>query len=53
MTSPWHSVGTVTSSSEIGSRITGEALAIASRKASRPAVLKLISSESTVWYLPS
>ena len=37
----------------MGSSITGPALAMASRKASEPAILKLISDESTGWYLPS
>ena len=52
-TSPCMVAGTVTSSSEIGSSSTGPALAMASRKASDPAILKLISDESTGWYLPS
>ncbi len=37
----------------MGSRRTGPALAMASRKASDPAILKLISEESTAWNLPS
>ena len=45
--------GTVTSRREIGSSSTGPALAMASRKASAPAILKLISEESTAWNLPS
>ena len=38
---------------EIGSSSTGPALAIASGTRARPAILKLISDESTAWYLPS
>ena len=37
----------------MGSSSTGPALAMASLKASDPAILKLISDESTGWYLPS
>ena len=37
----------------MGSSSTGLALAIASRKPSEPAILKLISDESTAWNLPS
>jgi hypothetical protein len=33
--------------------MTGEAAAIASWKPSDPAILKLISEESTEWYFPS
>ena len=53
MTSPWYWVGTVTSSREMGSSSTGPALAMASLNPSDPAILKLISDESTGWYLPS
>ena len=53
MTSPRRSDGTVTSSREIGSSTTGAALAIASRKARRPAARNAISELSTLCSLPS
>ena len=43
----------MTSSREMGSSKTGLALAMASRNPSEPAILKLISEESTEWNLPS
>ena len=43
----------MTRSSETGSSTTTPALPIASLKPSEPAILKLISEESTGWYLPS
>ena len=46
--------GTVTSRRETGSSdASAPALAMASLKASDPAILKLISDESTGWCLPS
>ena len=53
MMSPWLASGAITTSSLIGSSRIGDALAIASLKPSEPAILKLISDESTEWYLPS
>ena len=43
----------MTRSSETGSSTTTPALAMASLNPSEPAILKLISEESTGWYLPS
>ena len=53
MMSPWYSLGTVTLICEIGSNSTGPACSIAALKPILPAILKLISDESTEWYLPS
>ena len=53
MMSPWLASGAITTSSLIGSSRIGVAFAIASLKPSDPAILKLISDESTEWYLPS
>ena len=53
MMSPWFASGTITTSSLIGSSRIGPAFAIASLNPSEPAILKLISEESTEWYLPS
>ena len=51
--SPWYCSGAVTTSSLTGSSRIGVAFAIASLNPSDPAILKLISDESTEWYLPS
>ena len=53
ITSPRHSPGTCTSTCDTGSSTTGRASLIAALKASRPAILKLISEESTEWCFPS
>ncbi len=45
--------GTVIAIRLMGSRSTGTAFAIASLNASDPAILKLISEESTLWNFPS
>ena len=52
-TAPACSVGIEMHISTIGSRITGPALLKPSTKAREPAILKLASSESTWWNLPS
>ena len=53
MMSPWCASGASTTSSLTGSSRIGSAFAIASLKPIDPAILKLISDESTEWYLPS
>src|SRR3954449_226528 len=53
ITSPSNDAGTVTSSWEIGSSTPGAALAMASCSPIEPAILKLISDESTGGYFPS
>ncbi len=51
--SPTCSDGACTSTDMIGSSSVGRARLIASRKASRPAILNDSSFESTSWYDPS
>ena len=54
MMSPWFASGTVTTSSLIGSSRIGAGLGHRLLEAdATPAILKLISDESTEWYLPS
>ena len=53
MTSPVNSSVVVTSTLIIGSSRVAPALAMASLKASEPAILNAISEESTSWYWPS
>jgi len=49
MTSPRKSLGVTTSTSMIGSRMTGLAFRAASLKAMEPAILNAISELSTSW----
>ena len=53
MMSPMNSSLVVISTFMTGSRMVGPALAMASLKASEPAILNAISEESTSWYWPS
>ncbi len=53
MMSPWCTSGAMTTTSLTGSSRIGSALAMASLNPIEPAILKLISDESTEWYLPS
>ena len=52
-TSPTWSSGVVTSTSMIGSRMTGPAFFMPSRKQALAAISKASADESTSWYLPS
>ena len=53
ITAPAYSSGTAISTFITGSRRVGRHLAMASLKASEPAILNAISEESTSWYWPS
>ncbi len=53
MMSPMNSSVVLISTFITGSRMVGLALAMASLKASEPAILNAISEESTSWYWPS